>query len=304
MNSAAHELLLRGDDAEVGMLLSNPCSSNLVYGFESMFSSHTNALRASSERRLMEAKAIELAVHRLAEALGASPIGNPEAPERMVPFNPDMEAVLKEIATLTGLTFYFPNPYPDEFGILLPNGIASMRAIFAIYQTHRIVTLLKLSSNQSVLEIGAGLGRTALYTFLNGCREYIIIDLPMINAVQAYFLGRILGEEHIVLNGETARFGAIRIYPPGMLNDLGPFGIVLNVDSLTEMDLQYATRYVAFARDKADVFFSINHEVNSFTTAQLIRNNAPGAVLFRYLHTLRPGYVEELAVTRCSSLIR
>ncbi len=55
-----------------------------------------------------------------------------------------------------------------------------------------------------VLEIGAGLGRTAYYAWRAGIRHYTIVDVPLTAVAQADFLGRTLGPEALTLAGEDA----------------------------------------------------------------------------------------------------
>ena len=56
------------------------------------------------------------------------------------------------------------------------------------------------------------------------------------------------------------------------------------------MDRSFADQYVAFARDNADVFISINHEVNGFTAADVIISEMPDVFCMRYPHPMRAGY--------------
>ena len=146
------------------------------------------------------------------------------------------------------------------------------------------------------MEIGAGLGRTAFYAHSAGISDYTIVDLPLANAAQAYFLGRTIGPDNLKLAGEQSS-APVKILPPSALNTVTA-GIVINADSLTEMDRSFADQYVAFARDNADVFISINHEVNGFTAADVIISEMPDVFCMRYPHPMRAGYVEEVAFMR------
>jgi hypothetical protein len=68
-------------------------------------------------------------------------------------------------------------------------------AIQAIYQAYRLVEVA--GRDARVVEIGGGMGRTALYAHTLGIRNYTIFDLPLTNVMQSYFLGRTLGGEAI-----------------------------------------------------------------------------------------------------------
>jgi hypothetical protein len=241
------------------------------------------------------------AIDRLAQSVGAARMTNPEAP-LFYHEPPNIEALLDRIEAATGLRLLFPNPFPDEFGITTSRGIASLRAVFAIYQAHRLQQEIRASAQCDVLEIGAGLGRTAYYAAKSKISAYTIIDLPLANAAQAYFLGRTIGQDRISLAGEKARPGQVTILPPSSLTTLTQVGVMLNVDSLTEMDRSSAEAYVHFAKENAERFISINHEANRFTANEVIRALWPAAKIMRYPHPMRDGYVEEIAFNPARTL--
>jgi hypothetical protein len=92
--------------------------------------------------------------------------------------------------------------------------------------------------------------------------------------------------------------------PPATINLRSPdwarqtdeqFDLILNVDSLTEMDPAVARRYVKFARDRARAFLSINHEVNPVVARDLFREFGMEPV-GRSPYWPRAGYVEELVL--------
>ena len=149
----------------------------------------------------------------------------------------------------------------------------------------------------SILEIGAGMGRTAFYAREWGLGQYTIVDLPMSNVAQAAFLGAVLGEDAICLTGEN-RSGIRILTPEWLFATDDRFDIILNTDSLTEMPLETATRYAQIAMDRAGKLLSINHEAND----ALVHELAPlrGRSLYRSTFWLRPEYVEELFVAVAS----
>ena len=111
--------------------------------------------------------------------------------------------ILDEIEERSPRPIRFPNPYPGERGLLTATrGVASFRAIQALYQAWRLRELSRGQNDFRVLEIGAGLGRTAYFAQALGMSDYTIIDIPLTNAAQGYFLGRTLGPDNIVLFGE------------------------------------------------------------------------------------------------------
>jgi hypothetical protein len=69
------------------------------------------------------------------------------------------------------------------------------------------------------------------------------------------------------------------------------YDIVLNVDSLTEMDATVASEYIEQIKKRSAMFLSINHESNSFTVRDMIGHMNGYS---RYPYWMRKGYVEEL----------
>ena len=137
----------------------------------------------------------------LSEVLGARRLWNPEAPQLTAAL-PDVETMMLQLDQAVGFRIDFPNPFPDEIGLVTSRGIASRRAVQALYQAARIASLIKENAAR-IAEIGAGPGRTAYYATKFGITDYTIIDLPMSNVAQANFLGRTLGPDMISLFGEN-----------------------------------------------------------------------------------------------------
>lgn len=147
-------------------------------------------------------------------------------------------------------------------------GVISHRAVQALYQAWRVFTFVNGDRGANVVEIGAGLGRTAFYARKFGLRNYTIVDLPMSSVAQAYFLGRTLGDDAVRLFGEEG--SGISILPPSaFLAAQDRYDLVLNVDSLTELDPRTAKAYCMAIRDRSGVLLSINHEVNPFTAREM-----------------------------------
>ena len=186
-----------------------------------------------------------------------------------------------------GMKIDFPNFYPHEKGVRSRRGIISYRPLQAIYQAYRLKTL----GAAKVMEIGAGLGRTAYYAHRMGIRDYTIVDIPLSNVAQAHFLSRALGTKEVNLPGEDR--APIRVLGPSFIACTDErFDVVLNVDSLSEMDPEVAAGYVAFARKSADTLVSINREwADRPRTADLLKD----ASVLRMPYWMRDGYVEEIA---------
>ena len=300
-NRTVHEALVsEGDDLAV--ILANPGSNDLFYGFDNLFRDSVVEMRAASidaKQRFMDFLAGN--VVRLGEALGSRVLLNPEGGE--LPVNVltgiNVEVELDDIQRCLGAPLEFPNPFQDEFGIKTKRGIVSYRAVQAVYQVFRLRQMANEYGN-NIVELGAGLGRTGFYCNRMGMQNYTIVDLPMANVAQAAFLGLTLGEREVSLYGEKTSPGQIRIRSPEWLHASDEkVHVVANIDSMVEMDLVYAEEYGRFVATRAKAFLSINHEANKHRVRDLPSLYSMHVTRFPYW--MRDGYVEEIYVNTLPS---
>jgi hypothetical protein len=162
-----------------------------LYGFDSLFASYTEKVMGNHGSQAAEARLVRSAIDRLARSLAILRTPNPEAPGHRPMEGMDVESVLSRVGLNLGFNISFPNPYPDEFGIATSRGIASLRAVFALYQATLTRSLSLLCKNKSALDIGAGLGRTAYYAYMAGMTEYFIVDLPRRMRLRPIFSGQL-----------------------------------------------------------------------------------------------------------------
>jgi hypothetical protein len=283
-----HDALV-GTDAEaaVAPMLRNPGSNMLFYGFDNL-TCRTNP-PASAQGGPHHLPMYDDLL-RLAEAAGAQRLDNPEMLE--APRAPEPETILRDLDTAFGFMVRFPNPFPDEIGLATARGVASYRAIQALFQAYRVAELVRDRPAARIVEIGGGLGRTPFYAHQFGLRDYTIIDLPMTNVAQAYFLGRVLGPDAISLFGENR--SGIRILPPvAFLDATDRYDLALNVDSLTEMAPATANAYCTAIKQRAGIFLSINHESNARTVRDICAGLGMRASS-RTPYWLRRGFLDEV----------
>jgi hypothetical protein len=283
------EAIAQNDRARIEEILRNPVTSDLMYGFDSTAKSlRAGGLRIEDRR----APALTLdSLVTLAEAIRARRIDYPENyyVGRIQPI--DVDPVLDAIEKTLGFTLSIPNPYPAEYGLSSKRGVISYRVPQAIYQAWRMSQLVAGKTRPKVLEIGAGLGRTALYAWHFGIKDYTIVDIPISSLAQGYFLGRTVGPDNIVLAGEAASADKIKVLAPSAFLDGNErYDLVVNVDSLTEIGRTTAEQYWQAIRERAAAFLSINHEANDFTVAELIGDREVN----RSPYWLRRGYTEEV----------
>src|SRR5207237_5631296 len=164
-----------------------------------------------------------------AEALGARNVEFPENYYFWRVDRIDADGMLDLIDRKLGFKVPIPNPFPAEYGVISKRGVVSYRVPQALYQAWRISQLVKDIENPRVLEIGGGLGRTAYYARQFGIRDYTIIDIPVSSLAQGYFLGRVLGDENVVLFGEAVRDDATKlISPAAFLGGTETYDLIVN----------------------------------------------------------------------------
>lgn len=284
LKSDIHHKIVESDGATAAILV-DPFATDLCHGFDNAASAYTDMPPALLG---WQANFIYDGLLRLAEAMGVIPMACKETAKK-APL-PTVDSLLDLLDAELGFTIDFPNPFPHEFGILTPRGIASYRAVQALYQAWRIK---QLSSGGPVVEIGAGLGRTAYYAAKLGLTDYTIVDLPMSSVAQAGFLGVVLGADHITLCGEE-RQSPIKIIPPAVfLQSLRKYDIAANIDSLTEMSRETATAYISAISERCGTFLSINHEANLFSV-NAITEMYHSRRSMRAPYWMRNGYAEEV----------
>jgi hypothetical protein len=283
-----HDALMSTEaETVVAPMLRNPGTNMLFYGFDNLSSGtkDTNQIWDNTHHVRVYDDLL-----RLSEGVGVQPLEYPEGPE--TPPAPEPEDILRDLDNAFGFTIQFPNPYPDEVGLKTSRGVASYRAMQGLYQAYRAAELVRDRPDARVVEIGGGLGRTAFYAWQFGLRNYTLIDLPMTNVAQAYFLGRVLGPDAISLFGEDRP--GIRIQPPTVFLDAADrYDLVVNVDALPEMAADTATAYCQAIKARADIFLSINHEYNALTVRDVCAGLSMRADS-RMPYWLRRGYVDEV----------
>lgn len=289
-----HQVLIDGNEKAVTEILRNPETNDLFYGFDILTKSFHSTFNKKRARKAYARACLDGLV-RFAESVGAIPIDNPASKlkDRIICRTEDILAGIDKAC----IPFSMPNPFESEHGLGSSRGVISYRVPQALYQAWRIKELLKGIQNPRVLEIGGGLGRTAFYANELGIKNYTIVDLPITTVAQAYYLGRALGEENICLGGEQFDDDQNRVrivVPETFLAEDNKYDLILNVDSLTEMDFDVARSYWDKIKVSTNTFLSINHEANKFHVRDLFVEDLNSLIVHRGLYCMRKGYVEEL----------
>jgi hypothetical protein len=256
---AIHSALIDGSDADLLSLLADP--AELFYGTET----------DEGDAELLRADLFKLG--------------------EIVNCREDVEGIISALDRHLGQTIDFPDPF-GRSGLMTSRGVASYRAIQALYQACKIKLLLPRGG--SIVEIGPGVGWTAYYLFRAGVSEYATIDLPLGIVAQALFLGLTLGPEKIWMEGDPPDQRQDRI----KLMSRAPsqrFDLALNVDSLTEMPPCDALNYLKWVARHCRIFLSINRRQTNFTVGDLATVALCGATEHSATaFPMRGGYTEDI----------
>jgi hypothetical protein len=289
-----HDALLAGDVAAVTDILRHPHRSNLHYGFEMVFEEYAASVRENPAIGRLQARWAHDNLVRVAETIGAIRTYLPEVDFQDRPWDP--ESLIAAIERVVGCELRFPNTIPEEYGVRTSRGAICHRAVQALYQAWRLAQLRAFAGGGKTLEIGAGLGRTAWFASLFGFSDYTIVDLPLANVAQSYFLGRALGPDRVVLHGEPDVSGPrVRIENPAWFHAAADrYDIALNNDSMVEIGLEAVEDYWRQLARRAEIFVSMNHEAQSFRVADLPGRLGIAVKSLRSFHPVRQGYIEEI----------
>jgi SAM-dependent methyltransferase len=295
MKREIHHALAGRDIVELRKLVTRPSETDLYFGMDTLarynmphFNDAGGGLASIVEAQIVDT------LTSLSEVSGARRFWNFESYPNREPF--DANAILRALDDVLGITLKFPNPFPKEFGLVSDRGVIGHRVPTAIYHALKARELCLLIGGTSILEIGAGVGRTAFYAYSLGYRNYTIVDLPISLVGQAVYLSAALGEDSIWLDGElTDKSGKICLAsPPTLLALPDSFDVILNIDSFTEMPLDQSKAYFRFAADRCKALYSMNHELNPHRTMDIASLAGVRTHPIRHASAFRRGYVEEL----------
>jgi hypothetical protein len=242
----------------------------------------------------------------LAESQAAVPLENPEQGAAGLAFVGGMSALVEATERAIGISLDFPE-VGAAYGLRLDGRLVTPETPDQLYGATRlreaIVDFLGLEREPvRVVEVGGGYGGMA-YWFLRIVENarYAIVDLPIVNVMQGYFLSLAVGEEAVSLCGEPER--QVSIVPSRELEAIStPCDVLVNKDSLPEIPRGEALSYLAWARQHCTGFFySYNQEAAAMADG-LVQNVVSELVgdvegyrrARRDPSWLRAGYVEEI----------
>ena len=295
-------------------ILNHMFDNELVYGFES-----TNVIHGNLSK--LEKKSIHLrymsSLVDLCEYLQLIPVENIEQNQlgKYILQNPD--DLLDLIEAKLGIKIKFPTFKNNQLAIQTKRGSFTFRDISYLYIAIKIKEFFPDKTNIKVCEIGGGMGYLAYYLDIFGIKDVTIVDIPTTSNVSAWFLMKSLPEREFLFETDEEIFSDNKkiklVMPETFLSAPDDyFDIVINCDSLPEINANIATNYLKTIQRVAKQFYSINQEaeMNMWSLNQkqnvihkLINNielnNKKSFVrLTRNLFWLRRGYVEELYIIK------
>lgn len=282
------DLLNNKDFSNIQKMLSDPLSNDLMYGFDNLCKSLHNKLRIET---LYETRLTADYFIALAEYLGVINYQSPESLTSWKKKNINLNLLIERIISkVFKRNIIFPNLYKGEKGLDTKFGIASLRVPSSIYQAIKVT---KLGTN--ICEIGPGLGRTAYFAKLLGAKKYTLVDLPICSLSQGYFLINSLPNSSFSFSGDDEIEEGIEFrVPDDFFGNSTNYDVILNVDSITEIGINLAKKYLKEIVKKTNYFLSINHECKEYTVRNLSKEFKELKLISSSRSWIRPGYIEEL----------
>lgn len=254
----------------------------------------------------------------LAEYLG---VVRTECPQQGVlgyAFKDGLEELIRKIEAAIGISIGFPE-IGAAYGIKIGDSLITFESPEHIYVALRVNEAIdthlrpERAAQPHLVEIGAGFGGTAhwLLKIRPTIESYTIIDLPIINVLQGYFLAQSFGASKVSFFGEGKTAGTppkgIRVWPTHALGSIDDKGVdvLINQNSMPEIPEHVVENYLGLAKNKvAGIFYSYNQEAFS-PVENIPQVLVPEAVariggfkrLTRNYSWMRRGYVEEVYLT-------
>lgn len=254
----------------------------------------------------------------LAEYLGVVRTENPEQGIAGYALKDGVDELVTTIEKAIGISIGFPD-VGAAYGVKVGNSVVTPESFEHIYVALRINQAINLHINPdiqklNIVEIGAGFGGTAswlLKTRQRNIENYTIIDLPLMNVLQGYFLSQVFGVEQVALYGESSQEGdtqshkkLINILPTYYINQISGrnIDVLINQNSMPEMTEQAVSDYITWAKSNIrGIFYSYNHEAYSLVNGipqvlvpEIVERVGGFKRLSRNYSWMWKGYVEEV----------
>jgi hypothetical protein len=242
----------------------------------------------------------------LAEYLGCAPVENPEQGTVGLAFvNGGVAPLVTRLETTLGVSLDFPN-VGAAYGMLVQGRLVAPDTADQVYAARRLLSAMEMhlpndERSPRVVEIGGGYGAMAYWLLQMRDLPYVIVDLPIVNVLQGYFLAQALGQTRVSLYGEDP--ADVTITPDHAIGEIPtPVAALANKDSMPEIPRPALLGYLTWARSACQgIFYSYNQEAAApfDGTPQNIVPDAVAEVggfvrVRRDPSWVRRGYVEEI----------
>ena len=263
--------------------------------------------------RIWRTKTLDALVS-LGEALGVVAVAGAEQGVESSAFDGGLEDLVERIEAALGFSIDTPD-VGAPYGLQIGERLIPLESPELIYSAVRLEQAIASQlpdpalAAPRIVEIGGGYGATCLW-FMRGSRSpgrYVIVDLPIVNVLQGYFLSQALGVDAVSLCGESP--AQVVITPNGALDGVDvPYDVLVNKDSMPEMPPDAVRAYLRWAATTCQgIFFSCNQESAAAFLGEpqgIVRDAVAATGAFirvrRDESWVRPGYVEEI-FTRANS---
>jgi hypothetical protein len=205
----------------------------------------------------------------LAEALGATRTENPEQGTVALAYESGLADLVERTESALGASLDFPDvgaAYGSEVAgrLITPDSPDQMYGAVRVLGAIREFARTREGGAVRVVEIGGGYGGMAYWLMqMTSNVDYTIVDLPIVNVLQGYFLSKAIGAEAVSFYGEPA--GRVAVVPTHALPTVdAPIDILVNKDSMPEIPEAALREYLEWAkRNCTGVFYSYNQEAGA-----------------------------------------
>jgi hypothetical protein len=249
---------VHADDAQgLAALLNSMLRSDILLGISTGGS--FRVMRGRIGRRVLSVAYLDKLVS-LGEYLGTERAETPEQGGVAYALRDGPEALLERIEVVLNFQLNFPQ-VGGTFGLRIGRSLVTIEAIEHVYVARRVHEWEeRLGSATSVLEIGGGYGGLAYwFNKVNpGITSYQVVDLPLVNILQGYFLSLCLTD--VSFYGEQkARVSVLPYFAPRCDAD-----VVINENSMPEMSEEQVRGYATWVKEHClNYFYSYNQEAYS-----------------------------------------
>jgi len=298
------ELLLKRDVSQIANILVNALHYPISYGLCWDFN-RLNYEEACSENAPKLATMIADRFISLAEAVGVVYVEFPEWGRCGENIYLNLSDVYEQVEQKTGLSLAIPECF-GLYGVRTGKHTIYLMTPSHAYAAWRMHELLNGEQNGCVCEIGGGYGGSAYYAHQRSIRRYAIVDLPVINVLQGFFLIKTCGPNNVHLYGEKNEERAIHVLPYWMMREMPEkcFDLTMSQESLPEIERKNAEEYIRdIARTTRKYFLSINQECGGSVGYKDFQHNIVPALVaehggfkrrYRFPWWIRKGNIEEL----------